>query len=262
MIHSTAIRTPLAAVVITCVAVLALWSPVPAAASTQGDINYINRLYSDLLLREPSASERDNAVWALGSGTSRSAVVQAIVGGGEFKVLWIDGVYMTYLDRLADDDEIVAGVGAFGSGGNFVGTEVTVLSSGEFLEANGGTNAGFVSALYQRVLFRQADSSGLAYWVGQLDSGARSRASVAATLIRGSESARRRVAGAGVGAPCATTSVDDDGALASGSYCLILKRAADQSGFTYWSTALTGSSQLPSLWTQLAASTEYYTHAQ
>lgn len=57
------------------------------------------------------------------------------------------------------------------------------------------TDAQFVSLLYTNALHRTADTAGLNYWVGQLSSGAQTRAQA---LIRFSESAENQATLIGV----------------------------------------------------------------
>jgi hypothetical protein len=53
-----------------------------------------------------------------------------------------------------------------------------MISSPEFFLSAGGTNDGYIRQLYLRLLGRQADDSGLAYWTGHLNSGDMGRADV------------------------------------------------------------------------------------
>ena len=235
-------------------------APVPSSASAQADANFVDALYSDFLFRDPTSAESNSAVAWLAGGGSRASIVNAVIGGNEFASLWAYGVYDRYLDRYPDNVELSAAQAQAGAG-NYTGPEVAAMASSEFYAGAGSSATGFVTEVYRRALDREPDPSGLAYWVGKLGSGT-SRASVAASFIRLGESARKRVGGAGVGQPCSFTELSEPAAISAGSYCIVLDRSADQSGFDHWVAQMTGSGQMPTLWRQMASSNEYYNSAQ
>ena len=67
-----------------------------------------------------------------------------------------------------------------------------LTGSSEFFRKNGATSAGFVSAVYLRVLGRAADASGKAYWVKKINKGD-SVLHVAQSLVASSEYKRHEV---------------------------------------------------------------------
>ena len=87
-----------------------------------------------------------------------------------------------------------------------------VVGSAEFYQAAGGTNAGFVNAVYGYVLNRAADAGGAGYWTGALNGGA-PRSSVAAAILASQE---YRIG------------------LVASYYAQYLRRAADQGGLYAW----------------------------
>ena len=102
----------------------------------------------------------------------------------------------------------------------------------------GGTDASWVTNLYEALLGRDPDSSGLAYWVSTARS--RGRSKVALAFYQSEESSRTRV---------------------MALYRSLLGRDPEPTGRDYWTTVLpdTGDLELALL---LASSTEYAERAQ
>ncbi len=230
----------------------------PAAAATPNE-NFTTRVYQDFLLRQPTADEL--AWWsAFLSTNTRGQMLNNVFGGEEFAAVWTSGLRQLYLGDSEMDADFQATKSALETSGDFLAAELSVLSSATYFTAAGGTNTGFVTALYYDVLGWAPDSGGLAYWVGRLDTGT-TRSSVAKSLIRSSDGATNRVKGT-TPTVCEATTLADASSLADGSYCLVLDRPADASGATYWIGQLQATSQLPTLWSSLASSSEYFTLAQ
>lgn len=233
----------------------------PAGALTPTE-RFVAQVHEDFLLRPPSSAELTLWTTYLGSA-SRASMVAALLDGNEFKTLWAVGVRYYYLSEVdLEDPQFASDVAALGSSDDFVASEVAVLARARYYDLSGGTNTSFMTALYDDVLFRPPDPSGLSYWVGRLNAGTSTRTSVATYFIRSGEAAGRRVAGPAGATTCAATVLEDVAALRSGSYCLVLDRMADPSGASYWTGQLSASGQLPGLWASLAGSAEYYDNAQ
>ena len=232
-----------------------------AEALSSPDGYFIDKLYQDFLQRNADQDEEAAAIAYLSTHT-RTQLAEWLMLQDEFVYQWIWGTYQQYLATVPTDSEFLLAVADFQSTSNYLNTEATVLSSAAYFANAGGTNSGYVSAVYQSVLYRAADPSGLSYYTSQLDSGAKTRADVARLLIRSTEGSTRRVNGVAGATTCAWTAFDDFDSLKSGSYCIVLDRLADPSGLSYWVGQLSGSAQLPLLWASNAGSTEYYNHAQ
>ncbi|HMJ78841.1 MAG TPA: DUF4214 domain-containing protein [Iamia sp.] len=235
----------------------------PAAALTPTE-NFTTAVYQDFILRDPTSSELTWWSAYIGGGGTRSGMLTSILNDNEFATLWAYGVRLYYLETVdTDDPTLPTDIANLQTSNDFVAAEVSVLAGSEFFTDAGATNTGFVEGVYDEVLLRASDAPGLAYWVGQLDLGLKTRSQVARSFIRTTEAASRRVAGLSAAVSCPATSLEDVVDLSAGSYCIVLDRMADAPGASYWSSFLTGSSsQMSSLWTSLAASAEYYTNAQ
>lgn len=233
----------------------------PSAALTANE-KFVIAFYDDFLLRGPSGDEMNWWTTYLASG-SRSAMATSLLNSDEFKGLWIMGVRSRYLDYVdAENPAFASDFSALQSSGDFVASEVAVLASAEYFSLHGSTNSDFVAALYEDVFLRAADPSGLAFWTARLDNATWTRSQVALAQIRTTEAANRRVDGTASATACASTTLLDEDSLASGSFCIVLDRLADPSGYSYWSGQLAGSAQLPALWVGLSSSTEHFNQAQ
>lgn len=234
-------------------------SPSPATIAEQE--KYVTRVFEDLLLRHPTETELNIYAGQLNAASiTRGSLLAQILASTEFYELWAIGVYQAYLNRGPTDSEYLAAVAALTSSGDFLTTELSVLTSATYFAAQGSSNEGYVVAVYEDVLRRTAIQADISYWVGRLNTGT-TRTDIASYFVRSSESAQVRVRGR-TPSPCSAIDLGADDAIAAGSYCLILDRPADQAGFDYWWPRLASTDQLPSLWRSLAASIEYFTLAQ
>ena len=87
-------------------------------------------------------------------------------------------LYNASFKRLPDADGLEYWINQFSSGANSIRVVASsFLGSAEFAERYGSnvTDEKFVNTLYQNVLGRAPDTSGLNYWLGQLNSGAETR---------------------------------------------------------------------------------------
>ena len=87
-------------------------------------------------------------------------------------------LYNASFNRLPDSDGLEYWINQFSSGANSIRVVASsFLGSAEFAERYGSnvTDVKYVTTLYQNVLGRAPDTSGLNYWLGQLSSGAETR---------------------------------------------------------------------------------------
>jgi hypothetical protein len=156
---------------------------------------FLFQTYEDLLHRPIDSSGADFWSGQLDQGVTRSQVALSIQTSPEFLVQTIEGIYGTYLKRLADPD-----------GGNFFanllfgGTTIEqikadIIGSAEYFQNQaGGTNDGFVVSLYQNLFNRSADGSGEAFWDQALAHGT-SRTQVALSFLLSAEGESNLVQG-------------------------------------------------------------------
>ncbi len=244
-----------------CVSLTIVGLDRPASALTPNE-KFVTAIHQEFLFRPPESHE---LLWwtTVLNSQSRAYVAQQVIQLPEFKsnyVTWLSEIYFSQTKPSTAAGTAI--LSALNSSNDFMVAEVAILASSSYYQNADGANGGFVEQLYWDVLHRAADTSGLAYWTGQLDSGAKTRSQVATFLIRSSEAAGRRVRGVTPMTTCPVTQMGTDAGFAAGSYCIILDRVADASGASYWTSQLTGSGQVTTLWAQLAGSTEYFNNAQ
>lgn len=88
----------------------------------------------------------------------------------------ITRLYSAYFLRIPDRDGLSFWIDYARLGHSLGQISDQFAQSGEFVARYGSlTNAQFVDLLYHNVLGRDPDPQGLAFWIGQLDSGARTR---------------------------------------------------------------------------------------
>jgi hypothetical protein len=128
----------------------------------QANENYVNSLYGLLLNR---AVDSQSPFWVnlLNNGASPAFVVRAIEGSTEFITNEVALVYQTYLHRAPDPTSQFF-VSLLQAGASIDQVAAAITGSPEYSALNGGTNSGFLNALYQEVLGRAGDAAGLAYW--------------------------------------------------------------------------------------------------
>jgi hypothetical protein len=203
------------------------------------DERYTRKVIDDLLDRPATDQELFDAGYAYERGTTRRTYVATTLAGAEARQKLVTDAFAHFLDRKPDP-----------SGLAYWSNKLTTISLPEFVarllaapevyRKAGGSNAGFVTALYPLIQGRSVDPGGLAYWTGRLDRGM-SRGSLAKALLTSGEAARRTV---------------------RASYQDLLDRAPDAAGLAYWSGVVQRGADPRQLWAALAATAEYDRRAQ
>jgi hypothetical protein len=159
------------------------------AATNPGNPNqsWLSQVYADLLHRplDPSGL----ATWGtlLNQGVSRTQVVQFIQSSLEYRTNIVEELYSSLLHRPADASGLNAFTSFLGEGGTAQQVEAAILGSAEYFQIHGGSNSGFLSAVYQDVLNRSLDTSGAQSWALALARGS-SRYTVAGAILASLES--------------------------------------------------------------------------
>lgn len=162
--------------------------PVPNPSQATPNEYYVAKLYEDILKRFVDGWGLMYWSTLLDQGLPRSTVVSKLLTSDEYLTNFvIDPAYEKYLGRAADPGGTQFWLGQFHSGMTDAELAASFASSQEFyLTAGGGTNAGFVDALYRIVLGRAADTAGETYWLNQLATGA-TPYSVVQSFVTGGE---------------------------------------------------------------------------
>jgi hypothetical protein len=205
--------------------------PVPST----GDQAWALAAVTDFLGRAPTAARFQAVVERLGTGTPRAVVAQELTTSDEWIEAIVTGLYADTLGREPDASGLAYWVAAIRSGSRPVASVAAAFyASPEYYRTlGGGTDAGWVTDLYRKVLHRDPDATGLAHWTEVTRS--RGRVFVATAIYGSAESRRDRVRG-----------LYDD----------LLGRQPDPSGLAYWSTRVARDGDL-ALAVHLATSAEY-----
>jgi hypothetical protein len=164
-------------------------------------------------------------------------VIHALLTSPEYRANEVESLYRQYLHRDADANGL-AGFSQFLANGGTVEQAAAILAgSAEYYQVRGGgTDAGFLAALYQDSLGRAADGPGQAAFQAALASGW-SRSQVAAALLASTEYREQ---------------------LVQGDYQRLLLRPADSSGLAAFLGALQGGARDEDVIAAIAGSAEYW----
>lgn len=197
---------------------------------------YVQQLYRDLLVREPSPEEL--AAWTamLDQGSATPAqVADAFLTSLEYRIRLVQRAYTHYLGRPADPEGLQASLALLANGTEEQMT-AALIGSLEYYLRSGGTSAGFLTALYRDVLGRPIDPAGEATWTAALSGGATGE-QVATSVLAGEEHRRDLVAG---------------------WYRHFLRRPADPASLAYWVGQLNAGAGNEQVIASLVSSPEYF----
>jgi hypothetical protein len=126
----------------------------------------VDKLYQQVLHR--SAEDSGLIYWTglLDQGSPLDVVATGIFNSTERLDPLVTQFYEQYLNRGTDPGGLNYWVTDWQTKGDPRDVVENILASPEFFDDAGDTNSGYVTLLYQRVLQRPAEQSGLNYWVG------------------------------------------------------------------------------------------------
>jgi hypothetical protein len=150
------------------------------------DAAFICSLYEHVLGRAADAAGLSIYEAQLSAGIPRSAVAEELLTSTEYRRDLIATYYQQYLGRPADSGGIATFLNLFAHGADAENVQAAIMASAEFANRTGGSDSGFVGALYQDLLNRPVDAAGLATFSGQLAAGTM-RSAVAEELLASNE---------------------------------------------------------------------------
>jgi hypothetical protein len=213
--------------------------PDPGVHVAPGNANaaYIEQVFQDILQRPADASGLTWWVTQLAAGTPRSKVVSSIDHTSEYDAIDVIAPgYAKFLGRSPDASGLSYWTGQLQAGMTDAQFAAQLAASPEFFARAGGSDASWISALYQAFLGRPTDEQGNSFWVAQLAAG-KTRGDVANALATSGEGLSQQVA--------------DD-------YLRYLDRTADPTGLSYWVQQLKLGATNEDLLTNFVASSEYF----
>jgi hypothetical protein len=230
-----------AALLIAVVGTLLSASPALRADTVAENTNFIDKAYQDLLQRSPSTIEVASGLAALGSETREQFALTLDISTEYYRLL-VNSYFQDLLSRPPSITELNSFTGLLVSSSTDESVQALLASTPEFFSDNGGTNAGFVAALFNNFLKRSPSAAELSFWENQLSTLTLSRDQVAAMILGSSE-------------------YDTD--LVQSYYLQFLQRPADPTGLAFFETALHGGTLTDEqVIASLIGTDEYFTLAQ
>jgi hypothetical protein len=208
----------------------------------QNSAMFVDRVYNDLLGRAggPNSPDTGLAHWAsqLQSGASPQDIALAIMSdrGGEYDANLVQAAFQHYLHRDADPQALHYFVASLQAGLTAEQLDADLVGSEEYFSTRGGgTNDGFLDALYQDALGRSPDPRG--------------RSSFDALLATGER--RTQVADMIFGSP------EYQHDLVNSMYELLLNRPADPAGLAGFTAELSAGMTDQQVMAQIIGSKEF-----
>jgi hypothetical protein len=136
--------------------------PNQVSGVSVGSQTAVNQIYQSLLGRVADSTGLSGFGGLLDQGTNTAAVVQAIQSSPEYHQDVVETTYNHLLDRSADPSGLSSWMAFLASGGTVQQMELFITGSPEYYQKRGGgTDLGFLSAIYADLFNRQIDPSGL-----------------------------------------------------------------------------------------------------
>jgi hypothetical protein len=151
--------------------------------------------YRDLLGREGEAA---GITFWTSPPRDRGSTIDAFLTSPEFAnfLFPVVTLYANYFQRIPDFAGVQFWLAQRRSGMSLAQLSRALASSDEFRSLYGSLdNLQFVTVLYQNVMGRAPDAPGLAFWVGQLDSGTMDRSEVILRFSQHPEASKGRTVG-------------------------------------------------------------------
>ncbi|HYI61653.1 MAG TPA: Ig-like domain repeat protein [Acidimicrobiales bacterium] len=138
----------------------------------------VRLVYLELLGRCPDQGGYDHWTGRLDGGTSPEAFARSMARTPEAVGRVVDDAYETMLGRPADAGGRAFWTARLLADGRYERLLADLAASPEFASLAGGTDAGFVTRVYERLLNRAPDAAGLEFWTARLAAGTSPRALV------------------------------------------------------------------------------------
>ncbi len=196
---------------------------------------FVSQIYTDLLHRPVDAGGL--AYWSslLNQGASEAQVALSLESSPEYLSTVVENAFTTLLNRPADATGLANWVQYLNNNAPVSAMIANIAASTEFFADAGGTNSGFVNLLYQDLLNRSPDPTGMAAFTGELNAGI-STYIVAYQILSSNE-------------------YDQD--VVASDYLRIFRRPADSGGLDYWAAQLGNGMTQQDLVASLLSSPEY-----
>ena len=202
-------------------------------------VPYVQSLYQDVLGRPADAAGLGYWTTAINDGLSRQAAALALENSAEGREDFVQAEYLRLLRRAVDPSGL-AYWSAYLATHTVQQFEATIMGPPEYYDVEGGgTNAGFVTALYTDTLGRAPDPGGQAYFMSLLTQG-ESHEAIATAMVWSLEGLQHRV---------------------NIMYQTYLGRPADNGALAYYPPMLAGGLPVQNVAAMILGSAEYMADA-
>jgi hypothetical protein len=183
---------------------------------------FVKQQYRDFLNREAETAGLQFWVNMIDSGAiTRAQVIESFFWSKEFgaRIAPIVRLYFAYFLRIPEYEGLMFWIDAYNSGWSLGAISDSFAGSEEFQQRYGAlNNEAFVNLVYQNILGRAPDPGGYAFWVGELNSGRRTRGQV---MIGFSESAEYE-------------GLTSHEVFVTMMYVVMLRRSPEEGGSDFW----------------------------
>jgi uncharacterized protein (TIGR03118 family) len=150
-----------------------LYGTLQASVTGSANDRFVDQVYQDLLNRQADAAGLAFWTGALDQGATRSQVVAGIESSTEYETDQVQNAYQQFLHRAADPAGVTFWVNFLQQGNTVEQMDAGIVSSQEYVQnRGGGTNTGFLTALFQDALGRSLDSNAQTVFTQQFAAGA------------------------------------------------------------------------------------------
>jgi len=213
---------------------LAAAPPTPARAADVANADWLERVHQDLFGRPIAPAAMHAYMLALDSGTPRQQVVATMLGSTEYRASAVTSAYRELTGRAPDAQTTNAFVVALGTTATIESVMAQIVGSPEYFKRAGGTNDGYVGAIYRDLLHRAPTAAERSY--ARADVVRRTRAAVAQSLLMTDEAHR---------------------ALVSSYFARYLHRAVDPQSLAKYTAMLASGARREAVLAAIFASSDY-----
>ncbi|WP_426571164.1 DUF4214 domain-containing protein [Aquihabitans sp. McL0605] len=157
----------------------------------------VTEMYTWLTGQAPTSAEKASWLAQLNSGAKLPGDLVAALRTGTDATVNVDPtvrLYSAYLVRVPDANGLNYWLGKKRSGWSLTKISSSFAASSEFTNRYGPlSNKAFVDKIYENVLGRPGEASGVAYWTAQLDQKKKNRGQVMTNFSESSEYKRKQV---------------------------------------------------------------------
>ncbi|MEX2558820.1 MAG: Ig-like domain-containing protein [Pirellulales bacterium] len=171
-------------------------SSVATVAIISYEASLVQKLYQQVLGRDPEDSGLQFWTTRIMNGERFSLIAESIFESDERLNPIIRQFYRDFLLREADLEGLIFWRDqVWKRDGGPENVIAGMIGSPEFFQSSGGTNTGWVTQLYRRLLGREPEQSGRQFWVDALDQGRMTRQQVVLGFVRSDENFRNLITG-------------------------------------------------------------------